>query len=141
MKKFFIILCFLPIYNACDSGGDAQLPPPGKVMTVPHLDDTSAVELGIDAVPDADAIILQWYDLGDPGVKYYDVYRQKTNETFFRRIRRIDLDTAFPGQDTVYTDNSADLQLNIKTFYFIIAVNRDNLEGAPSDTVYYTLVR
>ncbi len=107
---------------------------------VPHSPDTSPVERGIDAIPESNGIILQWYDLRDPGVRYYDVYRQNENETYFRRIRRIDLDTAFPGSDTVFTDASSDLQLNLYNYYFVLAVNRDNLEGAPSDTVYYKLI-
>jgi hypothetical protein len=140
MKKIFIILYLIPIFIGCDSGGDAKLPVPGSVLMVPHAPDTSAVEQGIDAVPESDGVLLVWYGLNDPGVRYYDIYRQKENETYFRRIKRIDLDTAFPGADTVYTDNSADIQLNIYNYYYVKAVNRDDEEGSPSDTVRYKLI-
>jgi len=140
MKKFFIIICFLPIYNGCDSGGESQLPAPGRVMMVPRSHDTAAIEQGIDAVPESDGIILQWYDLRDPGVRYYDIYRQNENETYFRKIRRIDLETAFPGSDTVYIDDSEDLVLKRYNYYYVKAVNRDGLEGSASDTVKYMLL-
>ena len=126
---------------SCDSAGDPQLPAPGKVFMVPRSPDTSTVERGIDAVPESDGIILQWYDVNDPGVRFYDVYRQNENETYYKKIRRIDLETAFPGSDTVYIDNSLDLLLNVYNFYYVRAVNRDGLEGSPSDTVKYKLIQ
>jgi hypothetical protein len=141
MKKIFIIICLLPIYNGCDPGGESKLPTPGRVLMVPRNPDTLAVERGIDAVPESDGIILEWFDLRDPGVRYYDIYRQNENETFFKRIKRIDLETAFPGSDTVYVDNSEDLAINVYNYYYVRAVNRDGLEGSNSDTARYKLIQ
>jgi hypothetical protein len=139
MKKIFPFL-FVILITGCDNTQTPELPVPAKVLMIPHSDDLAAVERGIDAVPESDGIRLQWFDSHDPNLKIYSVYRRKTKETYFRVIKTIDLETAFPGQDTVYTDNDPDLPLNSYNYYYVTGTNKDDLEGAPSDTLKYKLL-
>ncbi len=126
---------------SCDNSQKPDLPPPAKVQLVPHSSDMAAVEMGIDAVPESDGIKLQWFSPHDQNLKKYSVYRRKSQETYFKVIKTIDLETAFPGQDTVYTDNDPDMQFYRYTYYYVTGTNRDDLEGPPSDTLRYQLLR
>ena len=72
--------------------------------------------------------------------RYIDVYRQKENETFFRKIWTIDLETASAGDDVSYIDDSDNVGINLYNFYYLKTRNSDGVEGQPSDTVQYNLL-
>jgi hypothetical protein len=131
---------FIILSLGCDNSQTPELPAPAKVVMVPRSEDISAIERGIDAVPESNGIKLQWYDSMDRNLKIYSVFRRKTKETYFRVIKTIDLETAFPGQDTVYIDNDPDLPLNSYNYYYVTGTNKDDLEGPPSDTLKYKLL-
>jgi hypothetical protein len=99
------------------------------------------VEIGIDAVPDKEGILLEWYKSNDRNIRYIDIYRQKDGETFFRKIWRIDLETASSGQDISYIDDSEDIGFNKYNYYYLKALNSDGGEGQPSDTIQYNLLQ
>ena len=139
MKKLLSI-AFLFFLFACSDTQTPDLPAPAKVIMVPRSDDMAEVERGIDAVPESDGIQIQWYDLHDRNVKSYKIYRKNENETFYSLVKTIDLETAFPGSDTTYIDAAADLKLNSYNYYCVIAVNKDDMEGQPSDTLRYKLL-
>jgi hypothetical protein len=138
--KIQILFITLVMMVSCDNSQTPDLPTPAKIRMVPRSGDLAAVEKGVDAVPESDGIKLQWYDLNDPNLKTYSVYRRTHFETYFKVIKTIDLNTAFPGQDTVYIDDQPDLPLNIYNYYYITGTNTDDLEGPPSDTIRYKLL-
>ena len=139
MKRYCYYLLIVFVL-ACDNPQKPELPTPAKVVMVPRSNDMAAIERGIDAVAESNGIKLQWFDLNDRNLKIYSIYRRKTNETYFRVIKTIDLETAFPGQDTVYIDNDPQLVLNTYNYYYVTGTNKDDLEGPPSDTLKYKLL-
>ena len=136
------IFYFLPIVwlIACSGPGDPVVIDPGRTYFVPNLSDTALVERGVDAVPETDGIYLVWFDIKSPDLRYFDIYRMQEGETYFRKIKSIDLATASPGTDTTYTDNSENLLFNVYNYYYIKAVYKDGVEGQSSDTAAYKLM-
>jgi hypothetical protein len=144
-SKMLIVALTLIVYiTACDKGGEPKLPAPGKVQMVAHsfADDILAIERGIDAVPESDGIYLVWYSLRDANIGQYNIYRRRDDETFFNRIKIIDLEVESPPRDTTYIDDNADAGLNLNTYYyyFVTASNKDGLEGLAGDTLKYKLL-
>lgn len=140
MRKLLYFLPIIIIIACSDTQGPGS-GTPGKVLIVPKIPDDSAVERGIDAVPDRDGIFLSWYKLQENNLRYYNIYRQRDGETYYRKIKVIDLETAFPGSDTTYTDAPDDIIFYNLCSYYLRAVNSDDVEGTASDTVSYTLWR
>jgi hypothetical protein len=132
-------------FTACDNTGEPIVPEPGDVKMVEHSssDDTLAFERGIDAVPESDGIYLAWYSLNDRNISQYHIYRKKEDETFFDRVKSIDLETASPGRDTTFVDDNAEngLELNIHYYYYYVtASNTEGQESSPIDTLRYMLI-
>jgi len=90
MRKLLYFLPIIIIIACSDTQGPGS-GTPGKVLIVPKIPDDSAVERGIDAVPDRDGIFLAWYKLKENNLRYYNIYRQRDGETFYRKIKVIDL--------------------------------------------------
>jgi len=129
---------------ACDKAGKPIIPEPGDVKMVDHYatDDTMLIERGIDAVPESDGIYLAWYSLRDQNISHFNIYRKKESETFFQRIKTIDLETASAGKDTTFIDDNAEtgLDLNEYYYYYIKAVNKEDRVGLAADTLRYMLI-
>jgi hypothetical protein len=139
MKQITILITLFMLMS-CDNSQNPSLPQPARVQWVPRSSDMAAVELGIDAVPESDGIKLQWFSLHDQNLKKYSIYRRKSQETYFKVIKTIDLETAFPGQDTVFIDDDPAMEFYRYTYYYVTGTNRDDLEGLPSDTLRYQLL-
>jgi hypothetical protein len=137
------LLYFLPIIViiACSNPQDPVASVPGKIVLVPKEPDTALVERGIDAIPDREGVYLEWFNPGDNDLRYIDVYRMRDGETYFKKIRSIDLESASAGEDTTYIDAPEDLIFNINNYYFVKAVNQDGVEGPASDTLKYKLMQ
>ena len=73
MNKNILILLYIIIFLYCCKTEGPNLPVPDAVMMVPKFPDTSAVELGIDAIPEYDGILLQWYRSNDRNIEYYNI--------------------------------------------------------------------
>ena len=139
MSRANLLFLMLMIFG-CKNSSEPSLPTPAKIKMVDRSNDMAAVEMGIDAVPESNGIKLQWFNPHDHNLKIYSVYRRLTQETYFKIIKTIDLETAFPGQDTVYIDNDPNLPLNRYNYYYVTATNTDDLEGPSSDTLRYYLL-
>jgi len=142
---YLLLLIFsLLAFTACDNTGEPIVPEPGDVKMVEHysVDDTLAIERGIDAVPESDGIYLAWYSLRDNNISHYNIYRKKEDGTFFQRIKTIDLETASSGRDTTYVDDNAEAGLDLNSYYhyYITATNTEGKESAAQDTLKYMLI-
>jgi hypothetical protein len=133
---------FLPIIVciACSDSSGPNTTPPGKLTFIPKGPDVAQTEQGIDAVPDQDGVYLEWFATADPNTRYIDIYRQREDETFYRRIWTIDLETASSDEKTAYVDDSEDVAKNSYNYYYLITRNGDGVEGQPSDTMQYNLL-
>jgi hypothetical protein len=137
MRHFWII-GFGILIISCENSQKPTLDTPGTVSWVEKSAEMAADERGVDAIPESDGVFLQWYKLRDRGIKYYNIYRKRPNETFFGRIQQINIENATEGRDTTYIDG--DSLLNDYQSYYITAENSDGVEGQASDTIRYNLL-
>jgi len=140
----FILLVGILLFTSCDNAGEPIVPAPADVHMVHHslMDDTLALEKGIDAVPENDGIFLAWYDLNDRNIKQYNIYRRRDDESYFKIIKRIFLEQVSSGKDTTFIDDNSDqgLDVNIYYHYFITATNTQDEESGTADTLKYRLL-
>ena len=87
----FLICVSMLFIISCDNTDEPIVPDPADVYMVHHnlIDDTLALERGIDAVWENDGIFLAWYDLKDRNIQQYNIYRRRDDESYFRIIKRI----------------------------------------------------
>ncbi len=141
------ILVFFVFLLSCNSSTNVKSEPPQPVQLVLRQAgaDTTAMEPGIDAVPTPDneinQIQIQWHK--HPQIKdleRFNIYRSEEplGDKNYHRIGSVIVNT--PGQpDTIYFDTQ-DLRLNVRYYYYVTAVNKDQLESVGSDTVSYKLI-
>ena len=112
-----------------------QTPPPAKVRIVEKTPEDSTVEHGIDAVPDIDAIFLEWHPNTEKNLAGYIVYRSKMENSQFVEVGRVT--KRYEKIDTTFTDSL--VALTKRYYYFIRAFDDLNQMSEPSDTVNYKL--
>ena len=140
MKKSVIILIIMIITYNCKTE-EPRYSVPDKVVMVPKNPDTSAVEQGIDAVPDYDGIQIQWYRLFDRSIDYFTIYRKGEDDRYFKKIANRNIDFTQPSNlDTTFMDTIG-VELYTDYSYYVTATNKDGKEGPPSDTVSYLLLQ
>ncbi|MBD3383503.1 hypothetical protein GF407_01130 [candidate division KSB1 bacterium] len=128
MKTRLLIFCSgLLLFTACSETSEEEplLQPP---MVVAAVSDMAEQERGIDAVPESNAIQIQWmkqniYD-------GYQLYRKSQSQDEF------DLFAEISGEDSTYLD--IEVEQFKRYFYYIIGFS--DRQSAPSDTVNYMLV-
>ena len=119
---------------SCSKTPTEILDKPLAPILLPTPPDTALIEIGIDAVERGDFIQLDWKPADNEKPAAYFLYRRdKSQQTFARLIE-------LSGNKTTYLDSS-----NIKTgqryYYYLTAVNDDDIESEPSDTLSYLLVK
>ena len=138
MKKRNAIVIFLLIFSVIfltfhckpkNSNQGAQKPNP-PVM-VPKSPETAIEEKGIDAVPEVNAIFVEWFSTKDETVRRWKLFRAASGQGF-------KLIAVLASSDTSYLDKN--LETGRRYSYFLTAVNASGLESAPSDTVSYKLL-
>jgi len=125
-----VVACFL-LCLGCSTEFEDKGPPPPTLLPPP--DDLAVVEKGIDAVPEGDAIQLDWLPSDGQEVAGYRLYRRAGRTGAFLLLK------SFRAQDTTFVDPSG-IEVGTRYFYFMTAVDRAGREGSPSDTVDYMLV-
>jgi hypothetical protein len=141
MKRFLNIArasCFWWIFLLIIGSGCNRSPVnPGPSLPAPVLiqspADTSLIEIGIDAVESGDFIRLDW----QPGDKElpinYRIYRTEAIDSGFV------LTAAVSGRATSYLD-SLGIKIGTRYYYYITAVDDEDIESYPSDTLSYKLL-
>jgi hypothetical protein len=94
--------------------------------------DTSLLETGIDAIPDGDLIRVEW-SAGDAGTAFFEVYRGTAPAGQFSKIVTLEM----PGR--MYEDQVP--ARGVRYYYFVRPVNDEGVQGDPSDTLNYRLIR
>jgi hypothetical protein len=106
---------------------------PPKVVLIPAVSDTSRVEKGIDAVPEKNAIRIEWIPCQDETVVKYEIYRKSdAPEAKFVQIGEA------TEADSFYVD---DVQTGVRYFYTVTAVNDEDLRSESGDTLSYLLLQ
>ena len=86
---------------------------PAKVTLISSSTDTSKVEEGIDAIPESDAIRIEWQPSIDDLVTGYSLYRSSDQEDF-EKIALISI------PDSTYEDLA--VEIYERYYYYIRAV-------------------
>ncbi|MCD6118058.1 hypothetical protein J7K93_13715 [bacterium] len=134
MRKllFFYLLFFIVIaifIQSCNLNQVLDLPQ--RVKIIANASETSADEVGIDAVPEKNAILVQWRCNDDKMTISYRVYRSKTKKGKYAVV------TVVP--DTFVIDEA--VLLNQRYYYYVTGISGNGSEGPQSDTLDYKLLQ
>lgn len=128
--RCLLLCCALGL--ACSTQPEKEQGPSPPVLLAPP-DDLALVERGIDAVPEADAIQIDWLlpeQVAD--LAGFRLYRRTARGAFV-------LLKSLKSQDTTFVDDQ-NIEVGTRYYYFMTSVDRAGREGPPSDTVDYALV-
>lgn len=134
-KRFSFFLLFVLIFTIfyCTKKVNIGGIQPAAVVIIQGVPDTSRVERGIDAVPEGNAIRIEWISSPDEVVTDYEIYRGIERTGIYNLIVR----AAVP--DSFYLDNG--VTLNKRYYYYILAVSDEDIRSESSDTLSYELIQ
>ncbi len=101
---------------------------------IPATADTSRIEKGIDAIPEKDAIRIEWIPSSDERVTQYEIYR--TIDAIGAKFVKI----AMIAEPDSFYEDSVPL-VGVRYLYTVLAVNDEDLRSETSDTLNYLLLR
>ena len=130
---FYLILLSLAVFIIfnCNSSKQSGITPE-KIYFAQATPDTSRYERGINAIPERDAVFIEWVPVHDESIQHIRLYRSEEREGPYRLIG-----TA-ARSDTSYIDET--VLVDVRYFYYAIAESRDGVASASSDTIHYTLL-
>lgn len=133
LKRIFIFVCLfafvtLLIFCQKQTNEAKELLDPPVLLASPA--DTLVEERGIDAIPESDAIRVEW--LREDRFAGYSLFRRSDEEEDFALLKKI------AGQDSFYVDR--EVELNKRYYYYLLGKDEKNLWSEPSDTVDYMLL-
>ncbi len=105
---------------------------PAQVRMIPVVADTCWIEQGIDAVPEGDAIRLEWIPSEEEYVASYRVYRSTLREGPYETAG------ISAAGDSAFVDSG--VVPNMRYYYYVQALSEDGISSDPSDTVDYRLL-
>ncbi|MBN1997405.1 hypothetical protein JW935_07630 [candidate division KSB1 bacterium] len=131
MKRLLFLFTCLLIGVFCQKGPNNPDPLPPAPDLIRTLPDTSIIEGGIDAIPEYDAIRIEWIDR--PIYEKYALYRKAANEDVFLLLH------FSPAGDSAFTD-MINISLNTRYYYYLKGMDENGNWSAPSDTLNYLLI-
>lgn len=130
---FFLLLVLIFFnFNCKNSSGPSRVRP-AAVRLIPGVDDTCRVEAGMDAVPEGNAIRIEWTDNDDERTEGYEVNRSVSSQGPFSTIVTIQ----DPGQ-RFYEDMVP--SIDPRYYYTVNAIDGEGGRSNPSDTLSYRLI-
>ncbi len=143
MKKLIIIFTLFAALSSCNPTGPKDPVPPNRVMMVerPEGADTLEFVQGISTLPGPEnKIQIMWHKPGiEENIKSFKIFRSTDRVGLINYNLYFTVGVNNPGNpDTIFTD--LNVEIGTAYHYFITAVNNDNLESAPSDTVSFKLL-
>ncbi|HHS12832.1 MAG TPA: hypothetical protein ENN03_03570 [bacterium] len=136
MKKSFCLQLFLifTILNCSKQiNNNEKLPVP--VTLIPASSDTSRFERGIGPIPEYDGIRLEWIPADDDDVIGYRLFRSREKDGPYSLIAG---QTELAQPDSFYIDGP--LELDVRYYYYMTAVDYRGNSSYPSDTLNYMLI-
>jgi len=127
---FFLILGGLFAILSCQNDGTSSEDRPSAVQLIEKSEEHALTETGIDAIPETNAIYIEWQLHEDSEVNKYEVYRRSELQSTFVLINTV--------EEPFYSDSG--VELNVRYYYYILAMNYDHEKSVPSDTVDYKLL-
>jgi hypothetical protein len=130
---FYLLFVLIFINFNCKSGSGPSRDRPAPVRLIASVNDTCRVEAGMDAVPEGDAIHIEWTDTGDDLTAGFEVNRAVGLLGSYSKVVTL-MD---PGQHS-YDD--AVPEVNVRYYYTVTAVDGEGGRSDPSDTLSYRLI-
>ncbi|MBN2356904.1 hypothetical protein JXO59_12380 [candidate division KSB1 bacterium] len=127
--KWWPLLFVVPLWLACREQATSPPPVVPPPQFVSSSEDTAALERGIDAIPEMDAIFLQWYK--NSLYESFQLWRRAQGESLFRMI------ASLPKSDSSYIDL---VDIEKRYYYYLLAVDAEDNWSEPSDTAHYLLL-
>jgi len=128
---FFFFLFHALFFFGCKKNAEN----PASILEAPVIlsspSDTVLTERGIDAIPEKNAIQIQW-EL-DSIFHGYKLYKKSQDEETFSLLSELG------SSDSVYIDTK-NIAFNVRYFYFVMGVDENGVRSEPSDTVDYMLI-
>lgn len=136
MNQFLKIICNIFLFCAilfsyCKKNAENPAPVLEAPVILSSPPDTLLTERGIDAIPDKDAIQIQW-EL-DPIFHGYKLYKKSQEEESFSLLAELG------PSDSIFIDTKH-IVLNVRYFYFVTGMDENGAWSEPSDTVNYMLI-
>ena len=128
--SLYAALIALVLTASCKEEIDTS--PPESPYLLPHTaeTDTLPVEVGTDALPECQCILLEWIPNTEEDLKEYEIFRSTNPTSGFISL------TILPAGDSTYKDDNV---LLIKYFYYIEAGDQSGNTSDPSAKVDYEL--
>ncbi|MFQ5905335.1 MAG: hypothetical protein ACE5JA_02060 [bacterium] len=125
-------LAALIFLTSCEEDIDAN--PPESPTLLPHTaeTDTLPVEVGIDALPGCNCILLQWIPNTEEDLAEYEIFRSTQENSGYVSL------TIVPNSESTYTDNNLS-PLFARYYYYMVAKDRLGNTSEPSAGVNYKL--
>lgn len=114
---------------ACEGSGTGPEPAVARPRFVTAAADSAELEAGIDAVPEEEAIFLQWRR--EAALAGFELFRRREGEKEFVRL------AALTAADSSYLDRTP---AGVRCFYYLRGVDEEGRLSAPSDTADYLLL-
>lgn len=130
MKLRNMVLVVLTVAGiSCEENGTSPEPELARPRFVSAAPDSAELEAGIDAVPEEEAIFLQWRR--ETSLAGFELNRRREGERDFVRL------TALTAADSSYLDRTP---AGVRCFYYLRGVDDGGRYSAPSDTADYLLL-
>lgn len=124
-----LLLALFVLLGGCKERVNNPEPLPPRPIFVAASADTAALEHGIDAIPEENAIFLEWRT--NAAYETLRLYRKKGNAAAFALL-------AAPGlNDTTFVDR---VDVGVRYYYYLVAEDASGISSAPSDTIDYQLL-
>jgi len=136
-RPIYLLVVIILFFNAC--GKNLEDPdPPARPEWVPKSLPYDTTETGIDAIPESDYIVLEWYTGNEDDLNTYRIYRTSRKiENKYDLLEEIPSDF-MPGSVNTYFDEN--VSIGTPYFYFLRAVDQAGNLSPRSDTIEYKLV-
>lgn len=141
MVKGFLVwfAVALAALSGCQSGSGSQEEPPPRVQLIPKGPEDAVEEKGIDAVPESDAIYLEWFPVNDMDLVAYDIFRQANDSSgTFIKVGSVQRQFENEVLPTSFIDST--VSLNVRYYYYVEARDEAGLSSEPSEKTSYMLV-
>ncbi len=147
MKRIILLISGILLIAACSDPQSPKQTPPDAVQMVLRTPgaDSLEIEKGIDAAAnpgeELNAIQLMWYEpKRTADLKKYKIYRSAHESGTVNYDLHAVKEIGQPGaNDTIYIDTQ-DLVQNVRYYYYVTAVDKDDQESTTSDTLSYELL-
>jgi hypothetical protein len=130
--SLLFVLIFIN-FNCKNSAGPSR-DRPASVRLIAGVDDTCRVELGMDAVPEGNAIRIEWTDSGDDLTEGFEVNRSIHSQGPYSTVV-----TLMNADQHYYEDNVP--EVNVRYYYTVTAIDGEGGRSLPSDTLSYRLIQ